>query len=94
MVGSQLLEHIGARALETAHAVGGIGMLGARVLRALAPPSFDRTELLRSLYKMGNLSVPILMLTAFFTGGIMVIQSGLFVRRFNATGLVTVLAST
>src|SRR5262249_33009390 len=44
--------------------------------------------LLRNLYKMGVQSVPIVALTAFFTGGIMVIQSGIFVKRFGAYGLL------
>src|SRR5205814_3780239 len=48
----------------------------------------DWRELIRNLHKMGNRSVPIVMLTAFFTGGIMVIQSGMFVKRFGATSLV------
>ena len=74
--------------MATAREVGGIGVLFARVLRSLIPPSMDRRELLRNFHKMGNLSVPIVVLTAFFTGGIMVIQSGIFVKRFNATGLV------
>jgi len=48
----------------------------------------DGRELLRNLYKMGVQSVPIVTLTAFFTGGIMVIQSGIFVKRFGAYGLL------
>src|SRR5262249_32457990 len=35
-----------------------------------------------------NQSVPIVALTAFFTGGVMLVQTGIFVRRFGATGLV------
>jgi phospholipid/cholesterol/gamma-HCH transport system permease protein len=58
------------------------------VLRALAPPRVDGRELLRCLKKMGNDSVPIVALTAFFTGGIMVIQAGVFVKRWGATGLL------
>ena len=38
--------------------------------------------------KMGVDSLPIVILTAFFTGGIMVIQSGIFVKRFGAYGLL------
>jgi phospholipid/cholesterol/gamma-HCH transport system permease protein len=37
---------------------------------------------------MGVKSVPIIVLTAFFTGAILVIQSGIFVRRFGAQGLL------
>ena len=79
---------VGAGAMTIAREAGGITVLFARVLRCLVPPTLDGRELLRNLHKMGNRSVPIVALTAFFTGGIMVIQSGIFVRRFNAAGLV------
>jgi len=70
-----------------AREAGGITVLLLRVLRSLVPPTLDLRELLRNLYKMGNRSVPIVALTAFFTGGIMVIQAAPFVKRFNAAGL-------
>lgn len=79
---------LGGRALAAWRDVGGITLLGGRVLRSLVPPSMDGRELVRNLYRMGNESLPIVALTAFFVGGIMVIQAGLFVREFGATGLV------
>lgn len=85
---ARALVAVGASTLAAAREAGGIAVLSARVLRALFPPSLDGRELFRQLHKMGNRSVPIVVLTAFFTGGIMVIQSGIFVRRFGATGLV------
>ena len=84
----QAVTAVGGGFLAVARETGGIVLLFARVLRSLVPPSLDGRELLRNLHKMGNRSVPIVALTAFFTGGIMVIQSGIFVRRFAATGLV------
>ncbi len=81
-------DRIGTTALRVAEDTGGILVLLGRVLRALVPPRLDGRELVRNLHKMGNRSVPIVVLTAFFVGGIMVIQSGIFVRRYNATGLV------
>ncbi len=83
-----LFRGLGAGALGVARETGGIALVFWRVMRSLFPPSLDRRELWRNLHKMGNRSVPIVALTAFFTGGIMVIQSGIFVRRFGATGLV------
>ena len=83
-----MIRALGAGAIAVAREAGGITVLFGRVLRCLVPPSLDGRELLRNLYKMGNRSVPIVALTAFFTGGIMVIRSGMFVKRFNATGLV------
>jgi phospholipid/cholesterol/gamma-HCH transport system permease protein len=79
---------LGAGAIAVAREAGGIALLLLRVLRSFFPPSIDWRELFNNAYKMGNRSVPIVALTAFFTGGIMVIQSGIFVRRFNASGLV------
>jgi phospholipid/cholesterol/gamma-HCH transport system permease protein len=87
-VSQNRLERMGATAIAIAEDLGGILLLTARVLRALVPPRLDARELWRNLHKMGNRSVPIVVLTAFFVGGIMVIQSGIFVRRFNASGLV------
>jgi len=87
-VASRTIENIGASAVSAARDVGGITLLFARFLRALVPPSMDSRELWRNLYRMGNQSVPIVSLTAFFVGGIMVIQAAIFVERFGATGLV------
>jgi len=80
--------NVGAGAISAARDAGGITVLAARVLRALLPPVMDGRELVRNLHRMGNRSVPIIALTAFFVGGIMVIQAAIFVRRFGATGLV------
>jgi phospholipid/cholesterol/gamma-HCH transport system permease protein len=88
MSASRPIATLGRGSLAVAREVGGIGILAGQVARALVPPSMDGRELLRNLYKMGNRSVPIVALTAFFVGGIMVIQSGVFVERFGATGLV------
>jgi phospholipid/cholesterol/gamma-HCH transport system permease protein len=65
---------------------GGITLLLARVVRGLT--SFDPRELARQLVRMGTRSVPIVVATAFFTGGIMVVQSAVFVKRYGATALV------
>ena len=83
-----MIRLVGAAALAIARETGGIVLLLGRVLRSLVPPSVDGRELVRNLHKMGNQSVPIVALTAFFTGGVMLVQTGIFVRRFGATGLV------
>ena len=83
-----MIRRIGAASIAVARETGGIVTMLGRVLRSLVPPSVDGRELLRNLFKMGNQSVPIVALTAFFTGGVMLVQTGIFVRRFGATGLV------
>src|SRR4029077_12246604 len=57
------------------------------IVRACFPPRIDARELWRSLYKMGNRSVPIVVLTAFFAGGLMTLQTGPFVKKLGATSL-------
>jgi phospholipid/cholesterol/gamma-HCH transport system permease protein len=85
---SRSVSAVGSGFLVAASETGGIALLLGKVLRALIPPSLDGRALLQNIHKMGNRSVPIIGLTAFFVGGIMVIQSGIFIRRFGATGLL------
>ncbi len=82
------VEGLGAGVLSLADHFGGILVLTWSALIRILTLRMDREQLLRSLYKMGNESVPIVALTAFFTGGIMVVQAGVFVRRFSATSMV------
>jgi len=82
------LEQLGAGVLSLCREAGGMTLLAWRVLLAALTGRVDLRELLRNLQKMGVESVPIVALTAFFTGGIMVIQSGIFVKRFGAYGLL------
>jgi phospholipid/cholesterol/gamma-HCH transport system permease protein len=83
----RVAEHVGDGALAVARETGGIVVLSGRVLRALVPPRIDRRELVKNLYKMGNRSVPIVVLTAFFAGGLMTLQTGPFVKRLHATAI-------
>ena len=84
---SDAIAGIGAGALRVAQEVGGIVLLTGEVARALVPPRVDRRELWKNLYKMGNRSVPIVVLTALFAGGLMTLQTGPFVKRYGATAL-------
>lgn len=77
---------IGQRAIALWRELGEMTLLFGAMLRKL--PELDRSELLRQLYRMGNRSVPIVCATALFAGAIMVIQLGVFVRRFNAGGIL------
>jgi len=68
--------------------VGGLGVLLSEILRRAVRRDFDRAELLRNLYRMGLKSLPIVTVTALFTGGIMVIQAAPIVQRYGAQGLL------
>jgi phospholipid/cholesterol/gamma-HCH transport system permease protein len=87
MIGEKLITGVGATGTAIARDVGGITVLFVDVLRALVPPRLDGRELLKNLYKMGNRSVAIVALTAFFAGGLMMVQSAPFVKRLSADAL-------
>lgn len=65
-----------------------MGVLLGRIAVRLFPPRIDGLELRRNLYKMGVKSLPIVVVTALFTGAIMVIQAAPIVKRLGAEGLL------
>ena len=79
---------VGAVFLETASIVGGLAVLFGGILQRLVRFDFDRRELFLNLHKMGVKSVPIVVTTALFVGGIMVIQAAPIVEQFGAFGLL------
>lgn len=78
----------GAVFLDVVQAVGGMGVLLADVLVRIVKLDIDGHEVLRLMYRMGVKSVPIVVMTALFTGAIMVIQSAPTVQRWGAEGLL------
>lgn len=78
----------GRAVFEVAHTVGGVTVLAARLCRRMIPPRVDGPELVRNLHRAGVRSLPIVAVTALFTGAIMVIQAGVLIRRFGAEGLL------
>src|ERR1019366_1791141 len=80
----------GAAFLELAETVGAMGVLLGRIMSRLVsfPPRLDYPELMRNLHKMAVKSLPIVVVTALFTGAIMVIQAAPIVKRVGAEGLL------
>lgn len=85
---AQNLGLLGATFLETASIVGGLAVLFGGILQRLVRFDFDRRELFLNLHKMGVKSLPIVVTTALFVGGIMVIQAAPVVEQFGAFGLL------
>lgn len=83
-------ESTGAAFVGIAETVGGMAVLFGRIVARLValPPKVDGPELKRNLHKMGVKSLPIVVVTALFTGAIMVIQAAPLVKRYGAEGLL------
>jgi phospholipid/cholesterol/gamma-HCH transport system permease protein len=89
-----MLSSIGRSVLELCRDTGGIAVLGVQVARSLLPlrgngawGAWGRT-VLEQIYKMGNRSLAIVAVAAFFAGTLMAIQSGMMVRTLGATSLL------
>lgn len=83
-----ILHNMGAALLDIAETAGSMGLLFGRVMGRVLALRLDKDELLRNLYRMGVQSMPIVIITALFTGGIMVIQAAPVVNRLQAHGLL------
>jgi phospholipid/cholesterol/gamma-HCH transport system permease protein len=79
---------LGSEFLGTAQVLGAMGLLLGRIAWRAARLQVDFNELVVNLYKMGVKSMPIVVVTALFTGGIMVIQAAPVVERYGAYGLL------
>lgn len=87
-LGALPLGLLGRGVLGACEVMGGMTLLQLRILRALLPPTFDRDETVRQAYKIGVQSVAVVTMTALFVGALMLIQTGPFVQRTGATGMV------
>jgi phospholipid/cholesterol/gamma-HCH transport system permease protein len=74
--------------LDLAAILGQMGVIAARIGTRLVRLDFDRSELMRNMYKMGVKSLPIVVVTALFTGAIMVVQAAPIVQRYGAQQLL------
>lgn len=83
---ASFLATLGGAFLSAAHTAGGMTILLVRILLRLF--RIDSRELWKNLYKMAVKSLPIVVVTALFTGAIMVIQAATIVKRYGAEGLL------
>lgn len=76
----------GNYALDLSRETGRMAIMLARTFKGAA--GMDRDEFFKHLYRMAFKSLPIVIVTALFTGAIMVVQAGVTVRRLQAEGLL------
>jgi phospholipid/cholesterol/gamma-HCH transport system permease protein len=83
-------EAAGAAFLGIAETTGAMAVLFGRIVARLVafPPQVDGPELKRNLYKMAVKSLPIVVITALFTGVIVVIQAAPIVKRYGAEAML------
>jgi phospholipid/cholesterol/gamma-HCH transport system permease protein len=84
----ELFTALGRFFLGAAGTIGAMGVLFGAILTRLVRFDLDFGETLSALYKMGVRSLPIVVVTAIFTGGIMVVQAAPTIERYGAHGLL------
>jgi phospholipid/cholesterol/gamma-HCH transport system permease protein len=78
-----IAERVGAPVVAAAKDAGGMSMIVWRAMLSLYPLDLERDEFWRAMYKFGVKSVPIVLVTAFFAGGIMVLQAAMYVTQYG-----------
>jgi len=78
----------GTALLSISHTAGSMGLLAGRIVSRVFTLRLDKDELITNMYRMGVRSMPIVIVTALFTGAIMVIQAAPLVNRLGAHGLL------
>lgn len=68
--------------------LGELSILLTGLFLAILRGRIDRVELFRNLHRMGVRSLPVVITTALFIGGIMVLQAAPIVERYGAHGLL------
>ncbi|MEG9883636.1 MAG: ABC transporter permease [Hyphomicrobiales bacterium] len=82
------LSALGHATLELCREVGRLGVFGKNaVLNVFAPP-FYLNQIARQMLRIGYNSLPVVGLTAFFTGGVLALQIWIGSTRFNAESIV------
>lgn len=83
-----LLQRVGAAVLDGVREAGGALVLGARCARASVSPHMEWREALRQAGVFGFGSLAVLAATSALVGAILVVQAGLYVKRFGAHEIV------
>ncbi len=78
------LQILGKQTLAILAAIGHLSIFAARTLYHICTPPFYSKEILRALFQIGYLSLPVVGLTAIFTGGALALQIYEGGSSFNA----------
>lgn len=78
------LAAIGAVVLAFMEATGRLSIFAGKAIVAVLPPKYHRKAILRQMVEIGFYSLPVVGLTAIFTGAVLALQSYTGFSRFNA----------
>jgi len=84
----QLTQHTGRAVLGFLGAVGGLTLFVVRCAQAVIKPPYYPRSILRQFVDIGYYSLPVVGMTALFTGMVLALQSYSGFARFNAEGAV------
>ena len=82
------VDSIGASVLRFVRSVGGVAIFAGNSVAASLTPPFYVGEILRQFWRIGYLSLPVVGLTALFTGAVLALQIYIGGSRFNAESVV------
>lgn len=83
-----LIEDLGRIIIRFTEEMGSILLLLCSTLRHLLLPPFDLRNILRQMLEMGIRSLPVVLITAIFTGMVLALQTYTGFKRFGAEALV------
>ncbi len=84
----KLIEYIGAVIEVPIEGLGRLMLLLASVLKWIFRPPFEIRNIFRQMLELGVKSLPVVLITAIFTGMVLALQSYTGFKRFGAEGLV------
>ncbi|MCK5504904.1 MAG: ABC transporter permease [Thermodesulfovibrionia bacterium] len=84
----KFIEYIGLSIQRPVEEVGRILLLFYSVLKAIVKPPFEGRNVARQMLEIGVNSLPVVLVTAVFTGMVLALQSYTGFKRFGAEGLV------
>jgi len=84
----KVIEYVGTIAKEPIEKIGQIIILFYSTLKWLIMPPFEIKNILKQMLEIGINSLPVVLITAIFTGMVLALQSYTGFKRFGAEGLV------
>ena len=83
-----ILERIGRRVLRVFEGIGRFFSLFGQTLRGMVTPPWGVSALATQVVRVGIDSIPVVFLTALFTGGVLALQTFKGFQRFHAEGYI------